>query len=102
MRIRPFTREDTIALMDLKTGIDILHDLQKITSDLNAWYQQYKYVTIYGDVPDMPLFKGMFVNILVQLNIYNQDAKVAETYFREALKKYGTPQETTMTINKAI
>lgn len=86
--LRKYSPEDAFELMDLETCIDIIHDLNRLTNDLNSWYQQYKYVERFAECPNLPRFKATFVGILTKLCMYQADYKMIEKYFKDALNEH--------------
>lgn len=85
---REFAPDEAFELMNLQTAIDILEDLAQLTNDLDEWYRQYKYVERYADRPELPRFKGTFVELLTKLLHTKEDRRMIEHYFEIALKDY--------------
>lgn len=85
---REFAPDEAFELMNLQTAIDILEDLAQLTNDLDEWFRQYKYVERYADRPELPRFKGTFVELLTKLLHTKEDRHMIAHYFEKALKDY--------------
>lgn len=93
--MKKFTPDEAFELMNLQTAIDILKDLAQLTNDIDEWYRQYKYVERYADRPELPRFKGTFVELLTILMHTKEDSHTIEHYFDKALKDYENKKNST-------